>query len=110
VLLGFVAFGIHEAMQGKHTPRMDFRAGFWVLPWLGGLALISWLGSYPEPSSGAGNLGLLGLTPAIGVIAVFSALIMWLAHTFRLPAARVEAHIADPSAAIDVDTTMVPGP
>lgn len=110
VLLGFVVFGIHEAVQGKHTPRMDFRAGFWVLPWLGGLALISWLGSYPEPSAGAGNLGLLGLTPAIGVIAVFSALIMWLAHTFRLPAARVEEHIADPSAAIDVDTTMVPGP
>ncbi len=110
VILGFVVLAVHEAFQGKHTPRMDFRAGFWVLPWLGGLALISWLGSYPGPAKAAGNLGLLGLTPAILVIAVFSALIMWLAHTFRLPAARVEEHLIDPLGEVEVGLSNAPGP
>lgn len=95
VLLGFAVLVAHEALRGRHTPRMDFRAGFWVLPWLGGLALISWLGSYPQASAQAGNLGVLGLGSAIPVIAIFSALIMGLAYAWRLPAARVEEHLRE---------------
>ncbi|MGA9421136.1 MAG: APC family permease [Rhodanobacteraceae bacterium] len=95
VVLGFILLGVHETMQGKHTPRMDFRAGFWMLPWLGGLTLISWLGAYPEPSANAGNLGILKLGSAFVVIALFSALIMWLAYLWRLPTARVEEHLRE---------------
>ncbi len=93
VILGFIVLVIHEAMHREKTPAMDFRAGFWVIPWLAGLALISWLGSYPLPAEGAGNIGLLTTTSAIPVIIVFSALIMWLAHHFRLRGDRVAEHI-----------------
>ncbi|HET6545922.1 MAG TPA: APC family permease [Rhodanobacteraceae bacterium] len=95
VVLGFVLLLVHERMQGRHTPRMDFRAGFWMLPWLGGLTLISWLGAYPEPSAGAGNLGVFGLASAFFVIALFSALIMWLAYAWRLHTDRVEEHLRE---------------
>jgi hypothetical protein len=93
VVLGIVLLGVHEGLRGKHTPRMDFRAGFWVLPWLGGLALISWLGRYPELDKHAGNVGLLGMGSGLIVIVIFSALVMWLAHAFRLRGQRVVDHV-----------------
>lgn len=93
VLLGFSILITHEAFYSKQTPKLDFRAGFWVIPWLGGLALISFLGSYPNPSQGEGNLGLLDLVTAAPIIAVFSALIMWLAYSMRLPKERIEEYV-----------------
>ena len=95
VLLGFVVFGIHEAVRRGQTPPKDYRAGFWVLPWLGGLALLSFVGSYPEPSKHAGNLGWMTFESSFPVLAVFSALIFWLAYALRLPPDRVDAHLND---------------
>jgi amino acid transporter len=95
VVLGLVLLVVHEGLRGRHTPRMDFRSGFWVLPWLGGLALSSWLGRYPALDKHAGNLGLLGMGSGFGVIIVFSALIMWLAHAFRLRGQRVADHVRE---------------
>ena len=37
------AFSRHEAMNRYN---MAFRAGFWYIPWLTGLAIISYLGDY----------------------------------------------------------------
>ncbi|MGH8182954.1 MAG: APC family permease [Rhodanobacteraceae bacterium] len=93
VLLGYILFAIHEGGWGKHTPRLDFRSGFWMLPWLGGLTLICWLGRYPDLSRHAGNVGILDMGSGVIVLVIFSALIMWLAHTFRLPAPRVIEHL-----------------
>jgi amino acid transporter len=90
--LGFVLLAI-QARWSQHAPRLDFRAGFWMLPWLGGVTLISWLGRYPEPDAHAGNLGLLTMVPGTIVMVIFSALIMWLAHRFRLPRERVLAYL-----------------
>ncbi|HEX5962062.1 MAG TPA: APC family permease [Rhodanobacteraceae bacterium] len=106
VVLGLVLLVIHEGGWGKHTPRLDFRSGFWVLPWLGGLALISWLGRYPELDKHAGNLGLLGMVSGLAVIAIFSALVMWLAHAFRLRGQRVVDHVNESWAAADGGTPV----
>jgi amino acid transporter len=96
VLIGYVVLVIHEARNPETTPPLEFRSGSWVVAWLAGLALISWLGDYPEPSAHAGNLAVLGFGWAIVVVAVFSALIMWLATTQRLPAERVLDHLKEP--------------
>jgi amino acid transporter len=93
VLLGFSILIVHEAFYHRQTPRLDLRSGFWVIPWLGGLALISWLGSYPDLSAGKGNLGILDLATAILAIALFSALIMWIAHSMRLPRNRIKEYL-----------------
>jgi amino acid transporter len=102
VLLGFVLLAIHELGWGHETPRFDLRAGFWMLPWLAGLTLISWLGRYPEPTSHAGNLGYLDLATGTLVIVVFSALIMWLACALRLRGERVTQHLDEDWTDVDV--------
>lgn len=84
VVLGFILLAIHEIGWGKHTAKLQFRSGMWVLPWLGGLTIISWLSSYPTLSDHAGNIGVLNLEWGVLVIALFSALIMWLAQSLRL--------------------------
>lgn len=93
VLLGFLVLAIHELTGRGTTPPLEWRSGFWVIPWLGGLALISYLGAYPEPGAGAGNLGWLPFGWSFIVVALFSAAIMWLAVSRRLPRARVERHL-----------------
>lgn len=95
MLLGFVILAIHEVVQRGHTPRLDFRSGFWVLPWLCGLTVIGWVGHYPDPAKHAGNLSLLDLGSEVIVTAVFSVLIMWLAYAFRLHKPRVEEHLEE---------------
>ena len=89
VLLGLVLMAVHETGWGRHTPKLDMRAGFWMLPWLSGVTLISWLGRYPAFDKHAGNLGYLDMVSGVAVIVVFSALIMGLAHALRLRGERV---------------------
>ncbi|HET6587510.1 MAG TPA: APC family permease, partial [Oleiagrimonas sp.] len=95
VLFGFVLLSIYQSGWGKQLPKLEMRAGFWMLPWLGGIALISWLGKYPELDKHAGNIGLLGPISGFIVIVIFSALIMWLAHASRLRGERVIEHLGE---------------
>ncbi|MGH3436658.1 MAG: APC family permease [Sciscionella sp.] len=94
VLIGFVILGINQAVYRGRTPKFDFRYGWWILPWFGGLCLLSFLGSYPAADEGAGNLGIVPY--AWAVLAVFSALIMWLAQHCRLPGARAMEIVGGP--------------
>jgi amino acid transporter len=96
VLIGYVVLIVHEARNRETTPPLEFRSGSWVVAWLVGLAIISWLGDYPAPSAHAGNLAVLGFGWAIVVVAAFSAFIMWLATSQRLPAERVLDHLMEP--------------
>ena len=95
VLLGLVLLGVHQLASRRGTPPLDLRHGAWVLPWLGGLCLISYLGSFPDPAKGAGNLGVIDFN--LGFLATFllSVLVMWLAQRYRLPAERVRAQVPE---------------
>ena len=94
VLLGFVLLGVFHATGKVTAPRLDFKAGAaWLLPWLGGLALISYLGSFPEKSAGAGNLGLFSFEVSIPVILVFSVIVYAIALATALPTHEAEEHI-----------------
>jgi hypothetical protein len=95
VLLGYIVLAAYEARHHEMTPPLDGRSGAWVILWLAGLAVISWIGSYPVASAHAGNLGLLGFGQALPVLAVFSALILWMATAWRLPDDRVAAYLRD---------------
>jgi amino acid transporter len=93
VILGYIILVIHEARYHKETPALEFRSGAWVPVWLAGLTVISWLGEYPEPSTHAGNIDVLGFGWAILAVAVFCAFVMWLAIRQRLPKEKVETYI-----------------
>ena len=91
VAIGFVLLPIYHLL-GQDTPKLDLRSGAsWVVPWLVGLVVISWVGNYPERA--AGNLNVLGFGTAIPVLFVFSGLIYALALRFPLSRPEIEAHI-----------------
>ncbi len=93
VLLGFVllaAFIAAGQMKGK---TLDMRASFWILPWLGGLTLISWIGSFPEPA--AGNLMKLNFEVSLLLLLALSIFVYVIAHMMRLSPEAAKAYIAE---------------
>ncbi|MEY2150879.1 APC family permease [Rhodanobacter sp. 115] len=98
VLIGYIVLAIHEWRYRKQTPPLEWRAGAWVVVWLAGLAVISWLGDYPAAGKHAGNLHLFNFAESIGIIGVFSLLVMWIAMRLRLPTERVESHLGETDA------------
>ncbi len=95
VLLGLALLGAQQLRNPGAMPGLDLRHGIWVLPWLGGLCLISYLGSFPVVSTGAGNRGIIDFN--LGFLATFllAVLVMWLAQRYRLPTERVEQNLAE---------------
>jgi hypothetical protein len=71
---------------------MEWRAGFWILPWIGSIALVSYLGPY-------GGQAAHTLAPGVGaaLMLVVSVAIYLLAYRSRLPAERVRELIGDSS-------------
>lgn len=89
MLLGYVLLAVQYLFDRKKTmPAMQFKHGYWMLPWLAGLALCSYLGVYGN------GIGILGFGWAIPLLFVFSLFIYWLAVKSRTPAAEMIAQIA----------------
>ena len=70
IVLGLILLGVYKLARPSALPAMDWRAGAWVLPWLGALALISYLGSYGDSAAkvfglGVGALLMLGVSAAV---------------------------------------------
>ncbi|HEX5555285.1 MAG TPA: APC family permease [Chitinophagaceae bacterium] len=96
VLIGYIILILHEAANRGKTPKLEFRSGAWVVVWLVGLTFISWLGAYPAMGKHAGNQGLISIGWGIPILAIFSALVTWLAVSQRLPVDKVTAHLNEP--------------
>jgi amino acid transporter len=93
VALGFVLLGVLHVI-GNDMPHLQWKAGAtWLLPWLGGLCLISYLGDYPQKSVGAGNTATLTYGPDFLVILALTLLVYVLALMVRLPEEQVEENI-----------------
>jgi amino acid transporter len=87
VLLGLALLVVFE-VTGKDRPAMEWRAGAsCLLPWLGGLTILSWLGDY------GGGKGVIGFGFGILVMLVFSAVIYAIAYAVRLDPAAVRGHV-----------------
>ncbi len=100
VALGFL-FLIGYHIFGTDVPKLDFRHGApWVLPWLAGLCLISYLGDYPDKATdpGASNTHLITFGWGFVVLLALSAGVWWLALRCRLPEAQVDQQIAETQA------------
>lgn len=88
ILIGFVVLGIFMATGQVKTPKMNWKAGSWVVPWLGGMALISYLGSYGD------GVGLYGLAGGFLINLAWCLIIYVLALKVRLPGREMEEIIA----------------
>lgn len=93
VLLGFVLLPVFHAVNKGAAPRINWRSGAtWVIPWLGGLALISYLGEY------GGGLGVIGLGWGFLATLGLTMAIYALALHVMLPKSEVEQHIVETTA------------
>jgi len=87
VAIGYIVLAIYSMVAKESMPPLDMRAGSWVLPWLAGLALFSYLGEYD------GGKDVIGFGWGIIVILAFSAAIFVWALKVALPADRVMENV-----------------
>jgi amino acid transporter len=92
VSIGYIILIIHEK-RSDDAPELEFYGGVWVVVWLAGLTIISWLGSYPAMKEHGGNLGLIGVGWEFLVLGGFSLFIAWWAMKSSLPTDKVNKHI-----------------
>jgi amino acid transporter len=85
ILIGLGLLAAQLVVRRDKLPPMDWAAGAWVLPWLGALALVSYLGTY-----GHGQ-GVLELGSGAAVLLAVSAVVYAWAYRLRLPADRTRA-------------------
>lgn len=76
-------FGMHVMRGGHH---LDYRSALWLVPYVGGLMLYSWLGSF------GGGLGIIPFGWDILVGVALSAVCLYLAVRDRLPDAAAAKH------------------
>lgn len=75
IVIGFVFFGIACA-RGRIQQSLGMKSAFWILPYLGGLVLISYLGPF-------GGKNVIPFGWDFLVIAIFSAIILYVAIMTR---------------------------
>lgn len=106
ILIGYVVLALHEWRYSNKTPKLELKSGSWVIFWLTGLTIISYLGNFPTLEHQAGNLGLLKLGGSFVVLGIFSIIIMWIAIAFRLPASTTKSHLEDVEGLLRTDETL----
>jgi amino acid transporter len=101
IAIGFALLGLSAATSPpEHRPSIEWRAGLWLSPYLLGLAVISYLGSF-DTDTPSTALGLRGPVDDLHfgwdvlVMAAFSVAIYALALRLRLPREQVEERIGD---------------
>jgi amino acid transporter len=90
--IGLVLLAVYKTVVKDALPRMDWRAGAWVLPWLGALALVSYLGTFGSESANALRLGAVA-----PIIFALSVVIYLVAYNLRLPATRTREMVEQSS-------------
>jgi amino acid transporter len=101
IAVGFVLFLLYQATQSAaNRTILNVRSAWWILPWLGGLLVISWLGRYTSTPDKVFGL-TLDATNRIGnwydllVVAVWSLIIYFVAINSGLPAEKVQQAVRD---------------
>jgi amino acid transporter len=101
--IGFGMFFLYRLVSRRDVNMpLDWRSAIWILPWLVGLALISYLGRYPDAKPKAGWAFNWALLPTktipfwvdLGAVAAFSLVIYYVGVRFALPRARVAQAVA----------------
>ena len=88
--IGLVLLAVYKAIARDALPPMDWRAGAWVLPWLGSLALVSYLGNY-----GSDAAKVFSLESGVAIIFGLSLVVYLAAYMLRLPGDRVRELIEE---------------
>lgn len=101
IAAGYVIFMIFQfAQPAANRTILNFRSAWWIVPWLGGLLVISWLGRYTSSPDKVFGV-TLDATNRIGnwydllVVAVWSLIIYYVATNSGLPTEKVLEAVTD---------------
>lgn len=87
---GFIILLLYRIFSKPlNKPKFSWLSSVWIWPYIGGLTLISYLGSF------GGGKNILHFGWDLVVLAVFSIVIVYLARCFKLPAEITQQSIAD---------------
>src|ERR1700722_9381490 len=101
IAVGFIIFLVYQAtLPADRRTILDFRSAWWILPWLGALLVISWLGRYngnPDRVFGVTLVATMRLPNWIDllVVAVMSIIIYYIATNSGLSQEKVQQAVAD---------------
>jgi amino acid transporter len=111
LLIGYGLMLISAALHlNPNQPRVDWGAAIWIFPYLIGMGVVSYFGTFGAPDGGRGGIiggvgifktVLVGGTNALGlyggllVSAAWSLVIYYLAMSRRLPPAKVDEYVAE---------------
>ncbi|TME17964.1 MAG: APC family permease [Chloroflexi bacterium] len=103
LLLGLVLMAItYVTSKPEYRPTFDWHAAYWLVPYLGGLAAISYLGATDFGGTGLFPFGWDAL-----VVAIFSIVIYVLALRLRLTDAKAREYIAELSAEAEAEAEIL---
>ena len=88
-IAGFVVFILYRLFSKRPKPKLHWRSSIWIWPYIAGLTLISYLGSF------GGGRNILPFGWDLLVIAVFSTGIILLSRAVKLPASETQAMIGE---------------
>jgi len=87
---GFIILILYRTFsKSTDHPKLSWLSAIWIWPYIGGLTLISYLGSF------GGGKNILHFGWDLVVLAVFSVVIVYLARRFKLPAEMTQQSIAN---------------
>lgn len=87
-IAGLIVFVASRFLSQSATkPKLDLRSSIWIWPYIIGLTIISYLGSF------GGGKNILPFGWDLVVLAVFSIIVVRLAVTFKLPSERTQHYI-----------------
>ncbi len=89
VLIGYALLGIMAATGQLGQRHLDLRSGLWVVPWLGGLTVVSYFGDY------GGGEGVIGFGSGLWILAALSVVVYVMAFVFRLSPEQAQAYIEE---------------
>ena len=95
--IGLVLLGIQLIARPDLRSRLNWRNGWWVLPWFAGLTVISWQGIYSSDDTAQGQQNNIGFGWAFVLIAVLSTLVYVAALRSRLRVDEVHEILAGAS-------------
>jgi amino acid transporter len=111
LLIGYVLMAVSAALHlNPNQPRVDWDAAVWIFPYLIGMGVISYFGTFGAPTGGRGGIiggvgvfktvlvggnNALGLYGGLLVSAAWSLVIYYLAMSRRLPSAKVDEYVAE---------------
>jgi amino acid transporter len=123
LVIGFILFAIYQAVSPpERRTVMDWRSAQWIVPWLAGLSIISWLGQYQSVPDKVFGITMVatqrigGVHPGhftewldIIIIAAFSLVIYYWAVAVAMPKEKIQAAIAEveAEASIELESHLV---